>query len=291
MRSFRFLSWNRAAPPLMLGVTRHPQRREETAVDTTLSCPGAGGQAVAAGAEEARRLLAGFRSGFYRCLTARPDALLALGDAVLCGERRVTDLARLSLAPEFGRGHGALYDCLNAGRMDIGRLRVTLAGLPLPAWPDGRVRLGIDVSAWLRPDAGTSPGRLFCHVPGRGKSAGQSVPGWPYSVVMALGPGASSWTLPLDAVRLGPGDDDLAVTAAQLRAVVTRLAAAGRWRDGDPPVIVAMDAGCNATRLAWLLRDLPLVLVARVRSDRVFHSEPPPRDRPAPGRRPLHGAP
>ena len=260
-------------------------------MNATLSCPGAGRQAVPAGAGEAGRALAGFRGELYRCLTRRGDALFALADAVLCEGRRVTDLARLSLVPEFGRGHGALYDALNAGRVDIGRLRTALAGLPLPAWPDGRIRLGVDVSAWLRPGAGTSPGRLFCHVRGRGRNAGQSVPGWPYSVVMALGPGASSWALPLDAVRLGPDDDDLAVTAAQLREVVTRLAAAGRWKGGDPPVIVAMDAGYNATRLAWLLRDLPVVLVARVRSDRVFRSEPPPRDRPARGRRPVHGAP
>jgi hypothetical protein len=38
-----------------------------------------------------------------------------------------------------------------------------VAGLPLPAWPDGRIRLAVDVSNWLRPDAATSPGRMFCH--------------------------------------------------------------------------------------------------------------------------------
>lgn len=34
---------------------------------------------------------------------------------------------------------------------------------------------------WLRPDAETSPERLFCHVHGRGKNAGQMIPEWPYS--------------------------------------------------------------------------------------------------------------
>ena len=71
----------------------------------------------------------------------------------------------------------------------MARLRRALAGLPLPGWPDGRIRLAVDVSAWLRPDAGTSPGRLLCHVPGRGKDAGQVVPGWPYSFVAAFGAG------------------------------------------------------------------------------------------------------
>jgi hypothetical protein len=236
-------------------------------------------------------VLAGFRGGFYRCLTERGDALFGLADAVLCEDRRVTDLARLSLAPEFGRGHGALYDGLNAGRVEFARLRVTLAGLPLPAWPDGRIRLAVDVCNWLRPDAETSPGRLFCHVRGRGRNAGQVIPGWPYSFVAALGPGRSSWTLPLDAVRLGPDDDETEVTAAQLREVMTRLAAAGHWKPGDPDVIIVMDAGYSATRLAWLLEGLPVTVVARVRSDRVWYFPPPARLPGARGRNARHGAP
>jgi len=252
---------------------------------------GGGSGADGAAAGVARRVLAGFRGEFYRCLTRRGDALFGLADAVLCGPGRVTDLARLSLVPECGRGHGGVYDGVNAGRVDFGRLRASLAGLPLPRWPDGRIRLGIDVSAWLRPDAGTSPERMFCHVHGRGKNAAQVVPGWPYSVVAALGPGASSWALPLDAARLGPGDDDLAVAAAQLREVVARLAAAGHWHDGDPAIFIAMDCGYNVTRLAWLLADLPVVLVARVRSDRVFYRDPAPRDRPRAGHPPRHGEP
>src|SRR5690242_10524235 len=101
--------------------------------------PGAGGDADVA--REARELLAGFRGELYRCLTRRGDALFGLADAVLCGGGRVTDLAHLSLVPECGRGHGALYDGLNAGRIGIGRLRRAVAGLVLPAWPDGRIRL------------------------------------------------------------------------------------------------------------------------------------------------------
>jgi hypothetical protein len=237
------------------------------------------------------RLLAEFRRDLYWSLTRRRDALFEVADAVLCAPGRVTDLARLSLVPEFGRGHGALYDALNAGHAGFARLRRAVAGLALPAWPDGRIRLAVDVSNWLRPDAAASPERAFCHVPGRGKDAGQVVPGWPYSFVAALGPGASSWTLLLDAVRLGPDDDDGAVTAAQVREVVGRLVAAGHWADGDPPVVVAMDAGYNVTRLAWLLRDLPVVLVARVRSDRVYWRAAPPKARGVSGRHARHGDP
>ena len=63
------------------------------------------------------------------------------------------------------------------------------------------------------------------------------IPGWSYSFVAALEPGRTSWTLPLDAVRLGPADDATAVTAAQIRDVVVRIAAPG--------------SGTTATRTSW----------------------------------------
>jgi hypothetical protein len=91
--------------------------------------------------------LAEFRRELYWSLTRRQDCLFELADAVLCAPGRVTDLARLSLVAEFGRGHGALYDALNAGHAGFGRLRRALAGLALPVWPDGRIRLAVDVSA------------------------------------------------------------------------------------------------------------------------------------------------
>src|SRR5271170_6334843 len=169
------------------------------------------------------RLLAGFRSELYWCLTRRADALFEIADAVLCKPGRVHMAAELSLEPECRRGHGAVYDALNCGQVRIGRLRRALAGLPLPAWPDGRIRLAVDVSNWLRPDAQTSPERLFCHCYARGKGNAQMIPGWPYSWVVALEPGRASWTLPLDAVRLGPADDATEVTAAQVREVIARL--------------------------------------------------------------------
>jgi DDE superfamily endonuclease len=65
--------------------------------------------------------------------------------------------------------------------------------------------------------AATSPDRLFCHVYGRGKGQAQMIPGWPYSVIAALEPGRTSWTAVLDAVRLGPDDDETEVTAARHR--------------------------------------------------------------------------
>jgi hypothetical protein len=115
------------------------------------------------GDDRARGLLAAFRGQVYRCFATYRDALFELADAVLCKRDRVHMLAELSLEPEHRRGHGALYGVVNRGRVEIARLRWALACVPLPAWDDGRIRLAVDVSNWLRPEAEASPERLFCH--------------------------------------------------------------------------------------------------------------------------------
>jgi hypothetical protein len=160
---------------------------------------GEAGQSVAA--QELERLRE-FRGRMYRCLGRRRDELFELTDALLCAGGPVRTLVGLALAPEHRRGHGALYDALNSGRVDVGRLRDTLAGLPLPRAAGGRIVLAADVSPWLRPEAVTSADRLFCHVHGRARNQAQLIPGWPYSVVAALETGSTSWTAVLDAVRL-----------------------------------------------------------------------------------------
>jgi hypothetical protein len=243
-------------------------------------------------ADHGMAMLAGFRRELYCSLGMRRDALFEACDALACRPERVHMLAELCLEPECRRGHGGVYDALNCGDVVIGRLRRAAGAVPLRRWDDGRIRLACDVSNWLRPDAESSPERLFCHTYARGQGNAQMIPGWPYSWVAALEPGRTSWTLPLDAMRLGPDDDATAVTAAQLRGVVTRLIAAGHWKPGDPDILVVLDAGYDLTRLAWLLGDLPVDVTGRLRSDRVMYFPAPPLPaRPAStgGRRPRHG--
>ena len=95
-------------------------------------------------------VLARFRRDFHACLTARADELSELTDAVLCADGPVRNLAGLSLVPGHRRGHGALYDAVNCGRIDIARLRRCLTGLPLPRAADGRLAY---LHLRLRPNA------------------------------------------------------------------------------------------------------------------------------------------
>src|SRR3954464_4463709 len=185
-------------------------------------------------AEEADRLR-GFRGELYGCLGRRADELFELTDALLCADGPVSSLVGLCLVPERRRGHGALYDAVNVGRVDVERLRRVLAGLPLPRMFGGRIVLAVDATPWLRPDAETSPERLVCHVYGRTRDSDQLLPGWPYQLVAACESGPTSWTALLDARRLGPAEDATAVTAEQLRAVIGRLRPGGHWRPGGRP--------------------------------------------------------
>jgi DDE superfamily endonuclease len=242
-----------------------------------------------AGSAGAAGDLARFREEFYQCLTRRADALFELCDAVLCAEGPVRSLAELSLVGEHRRGHGGLYAGLVHGQLDIDRLRRAVLTGPLPRAADGRVVLAVDITCWLRPEAHTSSQRILCHTYGRGKDSHMMVPGWPYSVVVALERGRSSWTAPLDAVRLAPGDDAATVTAEQVRRVVTGLITAGHWQPGDPDMLIVADAGYDGPRLAFVLADLPVAVLVRMRSDRVLRRPAPFHTPGAIGRPRRHG--
>ena len=147
----------------------------------------------------------------------------------------------------------------------------------------------MDVSPWLRPDAPTSADRLFCHVYGRGQGQRAADPG--LALLVRRRPGDRPHLVDRGAGRgpARPADDATAVTATQLRDVVDRLIAAGHWKRGDPDIVIVADTGYDITRLAYVLADLPVELVGRLRSDRVLRLPKPPRPPGATGRPAKHG--
>ena len=248
-----------------------------------------------------------FRSRLYECLTAREDALFELCDAVLCADHAVTSLVQLSLAPEFRRGHGALYDGLAAGRIDGEELGVLLAGtLPLltageeRAWTAehdvidyglleralaglpaqdaarvrdacarwGRLRIAVDATAYPRPDAGCSPGRGHVHNGAcRCRDSSKTVPGWEYQFAAVIGQLRTAWAALIDVQRTTPATRT-GQTIAQVKTVLRRLHQAGSTGRGAP--LFLFDAGYSAAALTDGLLGCPAHILVRLPAGSVF---------------------
>lgn len=140
-----------------------------------------------------------FRDDFFDCLPVRGDTLFELTDALLCADGPVTTPVDLTLTAEHRRGHGAMYDALNSGDVDVPRLRRVPAGLPQPEAADVRLVLAVHVTHWLRPDAPTGRDRSATSTAAAAGPRTRFVPGWPY-------PSSPRWS------RAGPrgGPVDLA---------------------------------------------------------------------------------
>lgn len=224
-----------------------------------------------------------FRRGLYRCFTRWGDALFELCDALLCTPGAVSSVPSLSLEPVFRRGHGSLYKGLARGRIDEERLRAALVCHRPADWP---LVFAVDASTFPRPDGETSPGRGFYYSASR-HSAGQPiVAGWSYQWISQLSFAYDSWTAPVDVARADPTADTTIATVAQVRRLTRRLGATAAV-----PLFV-FDAGYDPIGLCHGLSDTPVQLLTRIRDDRVFYADPPPRPNRPPstgGRPPRHG--
>jgi hypothetical protein len=225
--------------------------------------------------------LQAFRAGLHACFLSRADALVDLADALLSAQGPVASLPQLSLEPAHRRGWGSTYAALACGRIDAKRLRELLVGFLPPADP---LVFAVDVTAWPRCDAECSPERGYYYHPSR-HSAGQPiVAGWAFQWIAQVSFERDSWTAPVDAARLHPLDDTDQQAACQVRALLGRLPA------GGPLPLVVFDAGYDSAQLSLDLADLPVAVLVRLRSDRCFYHDPPPRPPAANGRPRRHGA-
>lgn len=228
----------------------------------------------------ARATLQGFRAGFYATLTGWGDAAFELCDALLCAPGPVSSVPTLSLEPAFRRGHGSLYKALDRGEIDADALRALLAANRPAGWPPV---FAVDASSWARCDAETSPGRGFYYSASR-HSAGQPiVAGWSYQWITQLDWAMDSWTAPVDAMRIPPESDATSATVAQVRRLLDLLSDNGRQ-----PMFV-FDAGYDPAALSHELADTRAQVVVRIRDDRVFYTDPAPREPGARGRTRRHG--
>jgi Transposase DDE domain len=110
------------------------------------------------------------------------------------------------------------------------------------------------------------------------------VAGWAYQWIAQVRLERDSWTAPVDAVRLHPADDTDHQAARQVRALLARLPAGG-----SVPLFV-FDGGYDSAQLTLDLAAERAAVLVRLRSDRCFYADPPPRQHGATGRPRRHGA-
>src|SRR4030095_9244424 len=166
--------------------------------------------------------LGAFRTELHACYTRRADALVELGDALLCAQT-FPSLPHLSLEPVQQPGWGSGYAALDSGPLQVDGLRSLLVDCLPPADP---LVFAVDVTTWPRCDAECSPCRGYYYHPSR-HSAGQPIiAGWAYQWIAQLSFDRDSWTAPVDATRLHPLDDTDQTAAAHIRALLGRRDAA-----------------------------------------------------------------
>jgi DDE superfamily endonuclease len=221
--------------------------------------------------------LGGFRAELHACYTRRADALFELGDALLCTPA-IASVAHLSLEPVHQRGWGSSYAALAHGRIDTERLRDLLAGCRPNADPPV---FAVDVTTWPRCDAECSPARGYYYHPSR-HSAGQPIiAGWAYQ-----------W-MPSSASTATPGPPrSMPADCTRWRTPTSKPPPRSvRCLPACPPAVHAMVCVRRRLRLRPAhpgLADAGVAVLVRLRADRCFYADPPPRPAGATGR-PRHG--
>jgi DDE superfamily endonuclease len=274
--------------------------------------PDAARSADAIARYEAYRGLREFRARLHACLTARPDALFELADAILCAGHAVTSLVQLSLVPEFRRGHGALYDALAAGQIDDeafaalltaslpplvdgdegrawaaehdvidhGLLDRALARLPAEAAAQvreacarwTRPRFAIDATPYPRPDAECSPGRGHVHHDACRCDGTRKTIPGWEYQFVAAIGHLRTAWAALIDVERTTRAGRTRQTARQVRNLLRRLAAAGTGGAGAP--LVVLDAGYSAAALTAALAGHPVHLLVRLPAGSVLYGDP-----------------
>jgi hypothetical protein len=251
-----------------------------------------------------------FRARLYGCLTARPDALFELCDAILCADHAVTSLVQLSLVPDFRRGHGALYDALAAGqidgdklaalltatlpwlvdgdegrawvaehdRIDYGLLERSLAGVPAAHAAQvrdacarwRRLRFAVDATAYPRPEAACSPGRGHVYH-GACRCDGSSKTTPGWEYQFVAALGhLRTAWAALADVERTTAATRTRQTIGQVKNLLRRLYLSG---ERDVPLVI-FDAGYSAAALACGLAGHRVHLLARLSAGQVFYADP-----------------
>jgi hypothetical protein len=209
-----------------------------------------------------------FRLAAYGTLGHRKDSLFELLEAVLAAPGPGT-LVRLSVATVFRRAWSSARDALADGAVDADRCRELVQSTRIEPPPPGRPVWAVDGTVWPRPAAVTSPERTYGHRTTAGIPQDGVVPAWEYEWLVDVPAPGTGWVLPLDVRRRGLSEG----TPTGVAISMLREALARRPADAPRP-LAARDSGYDPVQVARAA--LPLDVLVRLRSNRVFYRAPGP---------------
>jgi len=208
-----------------------------------------------------------FRKGLYACFLRAGDVLMNTADALL-SHTEAHSLVELSLSPYFERRWSSLYDAFENAKIDRSALR-TLLMSALPTLPEGRRRVfGVDASSIPRPLSPTARDRTYVHASNLPEGSKPVIPGWQFSTIALLPEEPSSWTAPVDSVRI-PSDKTQGEAAhEQLQALAPFL------KESD---LLLGDGYYGSATFVGATTRLPCDLLVRFAKNRVLYRPAPPR--------------
>lgn len=238
-----------------------------------------------------------FRGQLHKLFKHRADSTMDLLDA-LCSNNHTPSVVQLSLNPLFRRGHSALFKAIGESLSPETSDELELADNPLPEGEEFRILnliaqvvpmpkeqpfflLGMDCTSRERAFAQTLKDRGMVHQSTTIKGNKPIAIGHSYSMLGIL-PERSDrdapWTIPLDMSRVPTESNSTQIGLSQLDTVLNNPNLP--WSN-QLCVLVADSAYGNKQFLTPLQEHKNLVVVARVRSNRVFYQSPVPDESPA----------
>lgn len=207
-----------------------------------------------------------FREAVSHSFSARGDAGLDLIDA-LTSAPQVESPVGMSESPLFRRKFSSIFDFLEAGKLNLTRLRDVLVQFQ-PAQAEtlaGFAVYALDCTDDPAPAAATLAERTLSK-PGQ---QGAVSSGHRYSWLVRLVEQGSSWVMPQDVERVPSQSSDSRVAAGQVEALAQR--------DKQPKVITADSLYCNVFFLQVFVVVQATYALVRMRGNQVLYEAPAPR--------------
>ena len=219
-----------------------------------------------------------FQQLVYQSIESRADAGLEFINA-LSSATTVESPVAVSESPLFKRKFSSVYDWLKEGEFDASELGETLHKTqPSDATKiDGYEVYAVDCTEDEHPDGKTFADRHQCR---KGRGAPLIV-GHRYSWLVRLLSPRTSWCYPQHVARVATSQTDSEVASEQIEWLAKQ---SNNWK-----VVVADSLYSNITLFNLLVTVQMVILLVRVRTNRVLYEQPPDRKPGQRGRPRKHG--